>query len=136
MSNANTSRQQSRHLPAFILLLLAETPAHGGALMAALNARFPALKADTAAVYRALQQMEKNGELHSKWDTSGKGPAIRVYQLSKAGREKLVFWRQDIQERISGLQEFLRAYDRLAKSGDKGSHAAGADSRISPIERS
>jgi len=87
--------------------------------MAALNARFPALKADTAAVYRALQQMEKNGELHSEWDTSGKGPAIRVYRLSQAGQEKLVFWRQDIVERISGLQEFLRAYDLLAKSGDR-----------------
>lgn len=127
MSTTNTFRQQSRHMPAFILLLLAETPAHGGALMAALNARFPALKADTAAVYRALQQMEKNGELHSEWDTSGKGPAIRVYRLSKAGQEKLAFWRQDIQERISGLQEFLRAYDRLAKRGGKGSGATGAN---------
>ena len=63
-------RQQSRHLPAFVLLLLAETPMHGGALQSALNARLPALKADSAAVYRTLQQSEKDGELLSEWDTA------------------------------------------------------------------
>jgi PadR family transcriptional regulator, regulatory protein PadR len=115
MSTKKPVRQQSRHLPAFMLLLLAEAPLHGGALMSTLNERFPALKADSAAVYRALQQMEKDGELVSEWDTSGKGPAIRVYRISKAGRKKLSFWQQDVQERISSLQDFLRAYDALTK---------------------
>ena len=36
-----STRQQSRHLPAFILLLLAENPMHGGALQSALKARLP-----------------------------------------------------------------------------------------------
>jgi DNA-binding PadR family transcriptional regulator len=119
MSMTKSARQQSRHLPAFMLLLLAERPLHGGAIMASLKERFPALKADSAAVYRALQQMEKDGELVSEWDTSGKGPAIRVYKISKAGRERLSFWKQDVQERVSSLQEFLRAYDALTKPSNK-----------------
>ncbi len=107
-------RQQSRHLPAFVLLLLAENPMHGGALQAALNARFPALKADSAAVYRTLQQIEKNGELVSEWDTSGSGPAIRIYHLTNAGWNKLAFWKADIQERLENLHGFLAAYGQLA----------------------
>ena len=92
-------RRQSRHLPAFVLLLLAETPMHGGALQTALNARLPALKADLAAVYRTLQQLEKDGEVLSEWNVAGAGPAIRVYRLTPAGWQKLEFWREDIQRR-------------------------------------
>ncbi len=84
-------------------------------MQAALNARFPALKADSAAVYRALQQIEKNGELVSQWDTSGSGPAIRVYHLTQAGWDKLAVWKDDIQERLESLQGFLSAYGPLAK---------------------
>ncbi|MGP0043146.1 MAG: PadR family transcriptional regulator [Rhodomicrobium sp.] len=116
-----SKRQQSRHLPAFILLLLAENPMHGGALQSALKARLPALKADSAAVYRTLQQLEKDGELQSEWNTSGSGPAIRIYQLTTAGWRKLQFWEEDIKGRMDSLQYFVTAYARLTKPGaDKG----------------
>ena len=111
----SSPRQQSRHLPAFILLLLAKDPMHGGALQAVLKARFPALKADSAAVYRALPQIEKNGELASAWDTSGSGPAKRVYRLTKAGWDKLAFWKDDINERLENLQGFLSACGQLVR---------------------
>jgi DNA-binding PadR family transcriptional regulator len=114
MPARSPTRQQSRHLPAFVLLLLAENPMHGGALQAALNARFPALKADSAAVYRTLQQIEKSGELVSEWDTSGSGPAIRIYRLTNAGWNKLAFWKDDIQERLENLHGFLASYGQLA----------------------
>jgi len=116
-----STRQQSRHLPAFVLLLLAENPMHGGALQSALKARLPALKADSAAVYRTLQQLEKDGELQSEWNTSGSGPAIRIYQLTTAGWRKLEFWLEDIKGRLDSLQYFVAAYARLTKPGaDKG----------------
>lgn len=118
MSITPTKRQQSRHLPAFILLALADCPAHGGALMSGLNARFPALKADTAAVYRALQQLEKNGELVSRWDTSGKGPAIRIYSVSVDGLAALEAWKQDIDARIALLHDFQNAYAALKPEGN------------------
>ncbi|MGO8951981.1 MAG: PadR family transcriptional regulator [Rhodomicrobium sp.] len=113
----NFSRQQSRHLAAFVLLMLAEAPRHGGALQTALNSRLPALRADSAAVYRTLQQLEKAGELHSDWDTSGSGPAIRVYRITPAGWKKLESWLEDIKSRLESLQYFVREYARLVGDG-------------------
>jgi DNA-binding PadR family transcriptional regulator len=115
MSTVNRSRQQSRHLPAFVLLVLAEAPLHGGAIQTALNVRLPSLRADSAAVYRTLKQLEKDGEVNAEWDTSGGGPAIRVYRLTAAGRKKLAFWRDDVKDRIANLQYFLDAYAKLAR---------------------
>lgn len=105
--------RKSRHLPAFILLLLAETPMHGGALQSALAARVPALNADSAGIYRALSQLEKDGAVVSEWNTAGSGPAIRVYRLSPAGRHTLAEWHADILGRIEILQYFLAAYAKL-----------------------
>jgi PadR family transcriptional regulator, regulatory protein PadR len=112
-----TQRQQSRHLPAFILLMLAQTPMHGGALQATLNGQLPVLKADSAAIYRTLQQLEKAGEVTSEWDTSGNGPAIRVYRLTQLGWKKLDFWLEDIKGRVESLQYFIDAHAKLSASG-------------------
>ena len=94
---------------------MTETPLHGGALQSALQEKFPVLKTDSASVYRTLQQLEKNSEVVSEWDTSGKGPAVRIYKLTKAGWDKLDFWKTDIQERIKNLEIFLSSYERVKK---------------------
>ena len=108
-------RQQSRHLPAFILLALAEEPLHGGAILSALSRRMPRLKPDGAAVYRTLQQLEEDGEVVSEWDTSASGPARKRYELTKAGWKKLDAWREDIEMRLANLQSFLDRYEALRK---------------------
>lgn len=92
---------------------------HGGALHAALNDRLPRLKADSAAVYRALQQMQKDGELQSEWNTAGAGPAIRIYHLTAAGWEKLRFWLEDVGGRLSDLQYFVTAATALMASREQ-----------------
>lgn len=112
-------RQQSRHLPAYILLLLTEAPLHGGALQSALKEKFPVLNADSASVYRTLQQLEKNDEVVSEWDTSGKGAAVRIYKLTKSGWDKLDFWKSDIQERIKSLEIFLSSYEKIKKKNPR-----------------
>lgn len=112
---STTKSRQSRHLPAFILLLLAEAPSHGGALQSALAARVPTLKADSAGIYRALNQLEKDADVVSTWNTTGTGPAIRVYSLSAQGRKTLATWHTDIISRIEILQYFLWSYDALPK---------------------
>jgi PadR family transcriptional regulator, regulatory protein PadR len=119
LSMTGYPRQQSRHLPAFILLMLAQTPMHGGALQATLNGRLPALKADSAAVYRTLQQLEKAGEVTSEWDISGNGPAIRVYRLTDTGWKKLDFWLDDIKSRVESLQYFIDAHAKLSGPGQE-----------------
>jgi len=116
MSSENRTRQQSRHLPAFVLLTLAEEPMHGGAVQTALNSRLPSLKADSAAIYRTLKQLEKDGELSAAWDTSGGGPAIRVYRLTAKGWKKLDLWLEDVKERIANLQHFVDAHAKLKRS--------------------
>ncbi len=113
-------RQQSRHLPAFILLLLAETPAHGGGIQSALKARLPALKADSGAVYRVLQHLEQAGEVTSAWDTSHRGPARKEYRLTPAGWKKLEGWLEDIERRLEILHYFVATYKRLQKSAAAG----------------
>lgn len=105
--------KQHRHLPAFILLLLAEGEKHGGALLTELSQRLPGCGPDSAALYRTLQQLEEAGEAVSAWDTSGSGPARRVYRITDAGRERLAFWRDEIEMRLSNLQYFLDTYRAL-----------------------
>ncbi|MGA7676714.1 MAG: helix-turn-helix transcriptional regulator [Rhizomicrobium sp.] len=111
MSIPKTSRRQSRHLPAFVLLALAQTPMHGGGVLTALNDCLPTLKADSAAVYRALMQLEKAGELKSAWDTSGRGPAIRVYRLTPRGWTKLDACLEDVKARLECLDHFVKTYE-------------------------
>jgi PadR family transcriptional regulator, regulatory protein PadR len=110
-----SSRQQSRHLPAFILLALAEVPSHGGALQAALNKSLPTLKADSAAIYRTLKTLEKDGEVQGEWDMSGSGPAIKIYSLTPAGWDKLGLWLEDVRARMQNLTYFVEAHSRLKR---------------------
>jgi PadR family transcriptional regulator, regulatory protein PadR len=106
------TNRQSRHLPAFILLALAEGPLHGHAIRAALVERFPGYKADPGATYRTLQALEEAGEVAFHWDTDSRGPARKVYTLTPLGWERLEFWRSDIQSRLAILQIFLEHFER------------------------
>ncbi len=106
-------KQQYRHMPAFILLALAEGPIHGGAIHSALMKRMPLYKPDTGAIYRTLQQLERDGEVESTWDTAGPGPAKKIYSLTRAGWKKLEHWKEDIKLRIENLNYFLSTYNRI-----------------------
>jgi DNA-binding PadR family transcriptional regulator len=109
-------RQQSRHLPAFILLLLGEKPLHGGAIQTELSKTLPSLKADSGAVYRALHDLEQEGYVTPQWDTSNTGPALKIYSITSSGWKRLELWRKDIEGRIQNLNFFLTEYNRLRKS--------------------
>lgn len=106
-------KQQYRHMPAFILLELAEGPIHGGGIHTALTERMPLYKPDTAVIYRTLQQLEEEGAVISEWDTSKSGPARKIYRLTGKGWEKLEYWRQDIEMRMANLHYFLETYRSL-----------------------
>ncbi len=110
--------RQSRHLPAFILLALAEGPLHGHAIRAALVERFPGYKADPGATYRTLQALEKAGEVAFQWDTDARGPARKVYTLTPLGWERLEYWRSEIERRRGLLEIFLDSLER-ANAGRK-----------------
>jgi PadR family transcriptional regulator PadR len=108
----------SRHVRGFIqprlLLLLAKKAAHGYELMDALrSAQDDDKLADLGMLYRTLRQFEQDGLVTSAWDTGGRGPARRVYQLTEAGREYLARWAADIRTTRAQLDLFLAEYESL-----------------------
>ena len=89
--------QIARIVEPCLLILLQEHEHHGYELIAALG-RFgldPALL-DSGLIYRILRQMEEAGWVASVWDTSGSGPARRVYSLTAEGRTALAAWREEL----------------------------------------
>lgn len=109
-------RQTYRHLPAFILLHLAQSKAHGGAIHSSLCEFLPHFNADSGAVYRSLQELERDGSVHSAWDTSETGPARKIYRITPRGWVKLEEWKQDIESRMANLNYFLQTYDKIKKN--------------------
>ena len=73
-------------------------------------------KPDTGAIYRTLQELEQEGAVVFEWDTSGSGPAKKVYRLTPAGWTKLEEWRQEIEARLANLQGFLERYRALTRA--------------------
>lgn len=104
--------RQTRHLPAFLLLTLAEGPLHGHGIRAALEELLPGYKADAGATYRTLNALEETGEVTSQWETESKGPARKVYTLTPEGWAQLDRWKADIEQRLGYLQTFLERHAR------------------------
>lgn len=97
-----------------LLLLLAQASAHGYELMEELRS-VPDDEnlSDPGLIYRTLRQFEVDGFLTSSWDTEGRGPARRVYQITSAGREYLDLWVVNIRSTRERLAQFLTEYDSL-----------------------
>ncbi len=87
-----------------LLLLLLEGPTHGYEL----NERLKPLGGESGPpgrVYRTLRRMEEEHLLRSRWDTSRRGPARKVYELTPAGRgavEDSAAMLKDVVHKLSG----------------------------------
>jgi len=102
-----------RHTPAFILLFLAQKPAYGALLFKRFEEDMPFNLIDTPALYRALNDLEKEEAIEAYWDTSEPGPAKKWYRITGKGMEKLAELRQDIERRKRDLDFFLETYEKL-----------------------
>ena len=71
---------------------------------------------DSGAIYRTLRRLEAMGRVRSSWDTSGQGPARRVYVLTESGLEHLAEWAQVLAEVTSSLQTLTRRCAQAAPS--------------------
>ncbi|KNZ69292.1 transcriptional regulator, PadR-like family [Thermincola ferriacetica] len=107
-----------RHIPAFVLLFLAQEPAYGLTLFNKMEEQMPHNRADSAAVYRALQELEKMGAVESYWDTSEPGPAKKWYKITRLGRKKLVEFKEDIEMKKKNLEFFLTTFAALPAVDD------------------
>ncbi|MCY0892882.1 MAG: PadR family transcriptional regulator [Acidibacillus sp.] len=109
-ADSKQKRQTGKHLPAFLLLLIAKHKGHGGALMAELSELLPDWTIDSGGIYRVLRDMEEHKLLLSTWDTPDGGAPRRVYTLTDAGRHELNQWHEDILARKRGLDLFVDMY--------------------------
>lgn len=98
----------------WILLALAQGPAHGYELLARLAEH----ELDPGGLYRALRGMEEEGLIRSVWDTSESGPARRIYSLTELGWEHLQAWAVHLRRLRDELERFLNTYQAL-KGGEK-----------------
>ena len=88
-----------------LLLLLCEGPAHGYDLVERLVPF--GFTSDPPVVYRNLRRMEAEELVESSWDTSGKGPARRVYRLTARGKSHLDAWEMAVRYQRDVLDTFL-----------------------------
>ena len=93
-----------------LLLQLSKKPAHGYELLEVLESEnLPT--PDPSTLYRTLRQFEEDGLVRSVWDTSGGGPARRVYELTDQGVDYLHAWAVNIRRIRRRLGKFLDEYE-------------------------
>ena len=105
-----------------LLLLLLQKPSYGYELMERLSQDKEMPGADPGLLYRTLRQLEREGLVLSSWDTEGKGPARRLYQVTPEGIEYLHTWTINIRSTRNRLDRFLEEYESYfqSKEGDEG----------------
>ncbi len=101
--------QPKNFLRPCLLLLLLEGPAHGYDLLEKLK-DFGFHNSDPGGVYRTLRGLERDGLVHSAWQTSSAGPARRTYTIAREGEDQLHAWAQVVDDARSSLEQFLDRY--------------------------
>jgi len=103
-------------LQPWLLLLLAQQPAHGYQLLERLGQNPDTQSIDPGFLYRTLRQFEEEGLVESSWDMAGSGPAKRVYRITPDGIEYLHFWAEHVRSTRDRLGRLLTAYESHFKS--------------------
>ncbi len=72
----------------FVLLVLADKPAHGYAIAAALRS-IDAFDVGEGTLYPLLARLSKRDLAKAAWVTEGTGPARKVYTITRKGRSEI-----------------------------------------------
>ncbi len=103
-----------------LLLLLTESTSYGYDLISRLQEFGFGDNQDPGMVYRQLRKLERREMIESQWDTSGAGPARRVYRMTADGHELLSVWIRTIRANIDVLSRFLERYARTGPQQEYG----------------
>jgi PadR family transcriptional regulator PadR len=107
-----------------ILLTLREWNSYGYELMERTAAfGFEAMNPGT--LYRTLRQMEKEGVVESKWETSKGGPARRMYTITDAGEAYLDFWAEALEQYRRNMDAFFSLYTGRPRSNEENQKEEG-----------
>ncbi len=99
---------QKRFIEPRLLYLIRESPSYGYQLIEDMgDLPFPGPAPDSAAVYRMLRELEKDGLVRSQWKHGDAGPAKRIYEITPPGEERLAVWVEAIRERADLLGRFI-----------------------------
>ena len=96
-------------LRACLLLLLEERAGHGYDLLTRLEP-LGFERSNPGRVYRALRWLENAGFVQPTWETTGVGPARRVYELTPEGRHALEVAAPQLRRQAKVLDEPLSRY--------------------------
>jgi poly-beta-hydroxybutyrate-responsive repressor len=107
--NVATDAWSKNWLVPIVLLMLREWSSYGYELMEKM-ATFGLAAMNPGTFYRTLRQMEKNGLVHSRWETSEGRPARRIYSLTEAGEAYLKFWARSQDHYQKMMDTFFRLY--------------------------
>jgi PadR family transcriptional regulator PadR len=105
-------------LEAVILLSLREWSSHGYEIMG--RARMFGFEAmNSGTLYQTLRRMEKDGVLESSWETSGDGPARRMYTITGSGSAHLDIWVKSLERYQQRVDDFFTLYGGKPPDGDE-----------------
>lgn len=108
--------RMQRFLQPCLLLLLKVKPSYGYELVENLrHFGFDDLP-DPATAYKNLRFMEQEGWVTSQWDTSGPGPARRIYSVTREGEDVIRSWAAAIRRTKDSLETFLSLFQREYKN--------------------
>ncbi|HOK79528.1 MAG TPA: PadR family transcriptional regulator [bacterium] len=106
-------------LGVLILTVMLEKPTYGYSLMEKLkNLGIDITFLHHTVVYRILRMMEISGLVISAWDTTGTGPARRVYSITDAGREYLKNWYHWAKKDLKIMENIINEIEKTLKGGD------------------
>ena len=101
-----------------ILLSLREWNSYGYELMGRAS-MFGFEAMNTGTLYRTLRRMEKDGVLESSWETSGDGPARRMYTITGSGSAQLGIWVTSLERYQQSVDDFFKLYGGKPPHGDE-----------------
>ena len=119
-------------LEPWLLLLLAESPAHGYELLERLKALPEAPNADRGHLYRTLRRLEEQGLVTSTWQVPQAGAARHTYTLSANGLQALDAWAGHIRAALTRLEGFLERREALRATTPMASGHAAEESSCNP----
>ncbi|MGH9156866.1 MAG: PadR family transcriptional regulator [Acidimicrobiales bacterium] len=94
---------------ACLLLLLEEAPGHGYDLLTRLEPMgFD--RSNPGRIYRALRWLETAGFVEPNWETTGVGPARRVFDVTPAGRHALELTGPRLRKEAKSLDDGMGRY--------------------------
>jgi len=105
-----------------LLLMMHKGPAHGYDLMERLK-EFGMGDIDPSLIYRALHALEAEGLVTSTWEEKeSQGPPRRVYALTEAGNEMLIYYLDDLKNTRQYIDQLLKAYEQHMRDGEGDFH--------------